>query len=457
MTEARVSYRDAVKSEITTCLSEKASQPILFLGSGISRRYFGAPDWKGLLEAMATACPEIDHDFAYYEQSYENLRQIGSIFAEHYKEWAWKAGRSSFPSEYFQPNHGKDIFLKTKISEHILSITPATTAEIPSRFPRTELDNLQAIRPHAIVTTNYDCFLEVLFPEYQPVIGQKILRADSAFYGEIFKIHGCVSEPATLVLTEEDYADFSSKKKYLSAKLLTFFLEHPVLIAGYSAEDPNIRAILSDIDLILAAGGALIPNIYLLRRPRDEHSEDRLPREELIPVDGNRHVRIQTIVARDFSWVFEAFTSSDAIERVRPKLLRMLLARTYDLVRHDIPKRAIEVDYGILEKAVEEDGELAKLYGITIVGDATHVNVGYPYSLTQVGEHLGYTGWHGANRILDRIRNEKGVDLKATDNKYHVAVRAGKSTIFHKYSPQAVTLLQGIKDSPEGEIVLELC
>jgi len=61
--------------------------------------------------------------------------------------------------------------------------------------------------------------------------------------GEIFKIHGCITDPAGIVLTDDDYEDWNNKKKYLSAKLLTYFLEHPVLIIGYSAQDPNVLSI----------------------------------------------------------------------------------------------------------------------------------------------------------------------------------------------------------------------
>jgi SIR2-like domain len=449
-------YRDSIEREVATCLSEKSSQPILFLGSGISRRYFNAPRWSELLAEMAHRCPLIVHDFAYYEQSYPSLRHVGSEFAEQYKEWAWSSARESFPEEFFTPNFPKEIFLKAAVADYFGSITPATVQDITNPDIAGEIEILQKIRPHALVTTNYDRFIEILFPEYEPVIGQRILRSDSAFFGEIFKIHGCVSNPRSLVLTEEDYTEFSETKKYLSAKLLTFFLEHPVLFAGYSAEDPNIKAILSDIDLILAAKGELIPNIFLLRRPKGQFEDGQFPREELIPVGDNRWVRIQAIVSKDWGWVFEAFTSTGAIERVRPKLLRMLLARTCDLVRHDIPKRAVEVDYAILEKALESDGDLARLLGITVVGDATHVNVGYPFSLTQVGEKLGFTTWHGANKILEKIRLETGHDLKTSDNKYHVAVRAGKSLDFHKYSPHAVELLRSVMTNPDLPVVLDL-
>lgn len=448
-------YKGAVRADIIQCLTEKSGQPILFLGSGVSRRYFGAPDWRGLLREMAKICPAIKHDFAYYEQSFPSLRHIGQEFATKFKEWAWSEGRASFPEAYFDASYPQEIFLKYKVAEFLDSITPQDPFSEGDDSLSKELGLLQAIRPHAIVTTNYDVFLERLFPEYQPIIGQEILSSESAFFGEIFKIHGCVTQPRTLVLTEADYDDFALKKKYLSAKLLTFFLEHPLLFVGYRAEDPNIRAILSDIDIILSAEGNLIPNIFLLQRPKKGVSGIYPPREELIPVDEDRRVRIRTIVADEFTWVFDSFAIQGSMERIRPKLLRGLLARTYDLVRHDIPKRTMEVDYTVLERAVQDEGELANVYGITVVGDATHVNVGYPLSLTGVAKELEYGRWHDANKLLEKVKEATGIDLKASDNKYHVAVKAGEKAVVHKYSPHAVDLLRAVKKNPQEAIRLE--
>ena len=63
-----------------------------------------------------------------------------------------------------------------------------------------EISVLKAMSPHAIVTTNYDELIEPLFPAYERVIGQTILRHPYLSIGEIFKIYGCVSKPTSLVL-----------------------------------------------------------------------------------------------------------------------------------------------------------------------------------------------------------------------------------------------------------------
>jgi hypothetical protein len=79
------------------------------------------------------------------------------------------------------------------------------------------------------------------------------------------------------------------KKKYLSAKLLTYFSEHPLLFVGYGASDPNIRAILSVIDEALPVSGGLIA------------------------IEESLSVRINGIEAADFKWIFDAFRGAGAV------------------------------------------------------------------------------------------------------------------------------------------------
>ena len=89
--------------------------------------------------------------------------------------------------------------------------TSAALSYIKSKALQIEILALQNVRPHAVITTNYDKFLELIFPEYQPVIGQSIIQGKQVLFGEIFKIHGCTSDYNSLVFTQSDYDEFIRK------------------------------------------------------------------------------------------------------------------------------------------------------------------------------------------------------------------------------------------------------
>lgn len=65
--------------------------------------------------------------------------------------------------------------------------------------------------------------------------------------------------------------------------------------------------------------------------------------------------------------------------------------------------------------------------------------------LTQVGQQLGYPGWHGARKLIEKINSDRGINIVETDNRYHCAVKAGRKSIVHKYSKDAVKLLTKVK------------
>lgn len=222
MSEKYCDYMQHVEDDIEACIDSMGCQPILFVGSGFSRRYINAPNWEELLVTMAELCPNIKKNYAYYKQSFKNEIDIGSNFIEPFKEWAWE-NMVEFQPDLFTTDYNSDIYLKYKISEYINKITP-TDPISESNGLKNELIALKSINPHAIITTNYDSLLQKLFNEYIPIIGQQILKYNTFSIGEIFKIHGCVSDPKSLILTRNDYDEFLKKKKYLSAKLLTFLL-----------------------------------------------------------------------------------------------------------------------------------------------------------------------------------------------------------------------------------------
>lgn len=56
-----------------------------------------------------------------------------------------------------------------------------------------------------------------------------------------------MNDPQSIVINEKDYKEFKEKREYLAAKLLTIFMEYPIIFIGYSISDSNIRDILSSI------------------------------------------------------------------------------------------------------------------------------------------------------------------------------------------------------------------
>jgi hypothetical protein len=256
-------------------------------------------------------------------------------------------------------------------------------------------------------------------------------------------------------LTASDYSGWNDRKKYLSAKLLTYFLEHPVLIVGYSAQDPNVLAVLRDIDEILASSGDIVSNIYYVIYDDTIGEESNPGKEVLLDLGNGSSMRVKAIYTNDLSWVYRSFAASEGIENVNPKILRALISRTYDLVRHDIPKATLEVNYETLEQAVNDENALPKLLGITSVSDPEQFNAAYPYTLTAVSKKLGFMGWHSAHKLVSELTDKMGVNIKESDNQYHIAVKSGESSMVHKYSDAFVSLLQKVRDGEDYEIKLK--
>ncbi|WP_300389809.1 SIR2 family protein, partial [Henriciella sp.] len=265
------------------------------------------------------------------------------------------------------------------------------------------------------------------------------------FVSRTLQIHGRKSRGW---VTSDDYATFQHKKKFIAARLLSLFNEHPLLICGYSAQDPNVASILADIDEALGLPGSLIENIYFVQYNPDAANQKNLPTETLIQIEEHRSVRVKTIVTSDFGWVFRAFRSPENLNAVPAKTLRAILSRSYDLVRSDIPRKTLQVDFDLLERKLENADEFADLFGITTIDSAAFETATYKYSLTEVGKKLGGNGWHEAHKYIQQIAEDTGRDIKSTDNKYHKQTRINK-TLFRKYSEAAIELLSKVKTAGE--------
>lgn len=441
-----MTYEQQITDDIAVTLETLQVQPILFVGSGMSQRYFHAPNWKGLMQILAETCPKIPKKFAYYEQQFQKENTVdymamATSFIDAYSEWAWEDEKNEyFPEELFESGTNKEEYIKHIVSKKIEDISNNAILEKSHLYEEIKL--LQQIKPHAIITTNYDSILEKIFPDYLKVIGEKIIHANYTTYGEILKIHGCYEDRNSIVLTQSDYKDFNLRKKYLSAKLLTYFAEHPLFFVGYSCNDPNIISILADIDEILCPNGELVPNIYMVIYEPDFKESTSYQKEVLLPITATKSIRIKVIYAKDYSWIFSAISKSSPSISVNPKLLRALLDRTYKLVASDIPKRELPFNFEILQDISTDDESLPKLFGLTSLNDGQALNANYQHTLTDVASKLGFKRWNHVHHILEEIKEKHDIDLKGSDNNYHIAIKTGENNSIHKYSDHLITLLQ---------------
>ena len=122
------------------------------------------------------------------------------------------------------------------------------------------------------------------------------------------------------------------------------------------------------------------------------------------------------------------------------------MARSVELVRSNIPKRHVEIDFKTLDHAVSSGEEFAKLFGVTSIDDPSQVNLNYRYTLSQVAEELGFTYWSKAHELIQSLKEQTGFDIKASDNRYHITMRVGKAakSVTNKYSEAAVDLLRAV-------------
>lgn len=282
----------------------KNKPPIFFIGSGLSRRYLKSPDWKGLLKQIAEEAggnykelskqcngglEEIAQELEYYcfrNADANKLGQRRGILREFIANVFKECVERYHEEEVLEESEGinqeiKELLMEMESvgSKVILSNIDSYITKYDNISEKTkgysnnlenlmEIRELQGITPKAIITTNYDTLLEdIIFKgKYNRYIGQEgfshelsnsedengipNLEDGNRFSNsenkiDLYKIHGCVTKPDSILITKEDYDNFFQKGKYLYSKIFTLFWEYPVIFIGYSVSDRNIKDILT--------------------------------------------------------------------------------------------------------------------------------------------------------------------------------------------------------------------
>lgn len=338
--------------------------PFLFVGSGVTRRYLDLPDWRGLLEHFAN---EISNDdFAY--SSYENqaskyncpagiMPKVAELIQNDYDgKWFSTPSIRTVDESVLEKIHNGLSPFKAEIAAYVQRNSKCNDVY------KNEIKKISEVSEKSIsgvITTNYDTFLEDHFQGYTKYIGQNQLIF-SAIQGvaEIYKIHGSIEDPDSIVINEQDYLNFEKRSAYLAAKLMTIFMEYPIIFIGYSISDSNILNIIKsivnclDIDQI-----KMLENRFIFV----EYKEGMIGAEVTpytIMIDG-KPLAMKKITLDDFMLLYKALEDKRAKLPVR--ILRRFKQEIYNYTLTNEPTANLRV--ASIDDARVSDDELVLAIG----------------------------------------------------------------------------------------------
>lgn len=131
-------------------------------------------------------------------------------------------------------------FELVKLLRRLLHISTARPGEAHSQFARIPFPQ--------VLTTNFDFLLERAYDgvgkSYLPVVDEDLLPFGCPD-GEtrIIKMHGDLHHPSLMVVTEEDYDQFSKQRERMFQEVTYLLGRHSVMFVGYSIDDPDFRQI----------------------------------------------------------------------------------------------------------------------------------------------------------------------------------------------------------------------
>jgi len=248
---------NVIAMEISEFVSKFQTHPVLFLGAGISKRYCErAYSWDDLLETIAL---ELSGDDRLYLEFKNHAKESseGCIFpklasllsTEIDNKLKVRVGTGSMLSDH-EKNINDEFFEAVRLNQKASRLKIWVKILLSPLEVRAEKEDEITLFQEAcknvasIVTTNYDTFIEEKL-KFSPLIGNDILLSNP--YQSVYKIHGCLTNPSSIILTDEDYKQFDNRYELIQAQLISLFIHNPIIFMGYGIQDENIQKLLSRI------------------------------------------------------------------------------------------------------------------------------------------------------------------------------------------------------------------
>lgn len=321
--------------------------PVLFIGSGISKRYlYRFPNWDELLKDSFS---KVNNDSFYFEghknqlkveglSDFEINKKLGTIiekdFNKAYFDRKIHFGKNKNPSWVSKGISPYKMYLCYKLKK----------LKIKMGFPELdeEIENFKKLKNKisAIITTNYDDFIEnYIFNKDLTVFSrqEELFSNESFNISELYKIHGSVSDAESIIITESDYDKFQKSRKLFIAKMLILFTESPIIFLGYSLTDENIKRIIIDFLDCLTTDqiSNISDNFIIVNYKKDENQ--LIETKQTIITAKSREIPITQIETDNFNQIYKT------LDKLTPGMSPSNIRHTRRLVKN-IVKKSIESD-----------------------------------------------------------------------------------------------------------------
>lgn len=392
---------NSVLGDIRNRISLPGHNVLVFVGAGLSQ---GLPTWSGLLTELIREVPD--------EQE---RRDCDKYLAE---------GRFLEVASFVSDRVGRG---------HVRGYIQSRFASPSCTMPR-EYNLLAQLPVSHFATTNFDPWLKNALKQrhdklrvFVPSGGDAVVVRNTSAPTVVY-LHGEAANPATCVLTAEDYRNNLYGKVAYSSTLRNLLESREVLFIGFSLRDPNILAILDTISVAFQRG----VEHWILTRPLDAVIKTALLGRGVIPIEiGEGSEWKDGEIAEVLSFLSDAPAivgeplpvepreSVTAPESGTPRAHQWRLGRDDSVdLGHELGVR------GTLRLTVTPTGKESQAIGCELVADpgvtiasADRIKVVRRVSLSKAMTLL-FPGNEGAIR-LDIKPSRKGVEIDVQKNKDH--------------------------------------
>lgn len=298
--------------QLSEFFSGMRNHPILFLGTGFSLRYLQQSyTWYGLLKKISDDLYGNPRKFldlvdSCYIDGKSSLELVAEKLEQQFNELIVNDPRFNEINDIFYSYMEKGVrYSRFKI--YICKLLE-NISEKEEMLP--ELADLIKARKNigSVLTTNYDLYVEKLF-KFSPLIGNNILLSNP--YGSVYKVHGCVSDAGSMVITQTDYRNFEQKYELIKAQILSLFMHNPIIFIGYGLGDANIRGLLKTIFSYVNKDSEqaqkIRRNFLLVEFDKDNMSTEVV--EHDIDIEGIGIIRINKIKTDNFSEIYKEISN----------------------------------------------------------------------------------------------------------------------------------------------------